>query len=268
MSREWGRESYAGEWPSRKPVGIILALVIAIASVAAIEAIQYKQQWTFAQRFYLARYIQTGLAGTLRKQGYYTMLAVVDRRGFHRIVFADELAPATLPNGEQGEALTQAAVDRGAASKAIVLLIFAVCLYLPGCRRSRTIWSAESRSPDGKIVATARTVARNEGLSIISGTDTSVYLRWATGSRGSTQILELADASDAPVDTNVEMRWLTPTHLELTYKGNQTVVFQAVKWVGVDIAVQDLSSEKPQTGSASRGAAGPRRDDHDSQRSH
>lgn len=29
MSRDWGRESYAGDWPSRKPTGILLALVIA-----------------------------------------------------------------------------------------------------------------------------------------------------------------------------------------------------------------------------------------------
>jgi hypothetical protein len=78
-------------------------------------------------------------------------------------------------------------------------------------------------------------------LSILSSTDTKVYLRWATGSRTDTSVLELADASDAPVDTQVEMNWLTPTHLELTFKGNQTVVFQAIKWFGIDISVRDLS---------------------------
>jgi hypothetical protein len=78
-------------------------------------------------------------------------------------------------------------------------------------------------------------------LSILSSTDTKVYLRWATGSPTYTSVLELADASDAPVDTQVEMNWLTPTHLELTFKGNQTVVFQAIKWFGIDISVRDLS---------------------------
>jgi hypothetical protein len=78
-------------------------------------------------------------------------------------------------------------------------------------------------------------------LSILSSTDTKVYLKWATGSRTDTSVLELADASDAPVDTQVEMNWLTPTHLELTIKGNQTVVFQAIKWFGIDISVHDLS---------------------------
>jgi len=78
-------------------------------------------------------------------------------------------------------------------------------------------------------------------LSILSITDTKVYLKWATGSRTDRSVLELADASDDPVDTQVEMNWLTPTHLELTVKGNQSVVFQAVKWDGIDISVRDLS---------------------------
>jgi hypothetical protein len=78
-------------------------------------------------------------------------------------------------------------------------------------------------------------------LSILSITDTKVYLKWTTGSRTDTSVLELADASDDPVDTQVEMNWLTPTHLEITFKGNQTVVFQAIKWFGIDISVRDLS---------------------------
>jgi hypothetical protein len=125
--------------------------------------------------------------------------------------------------------------------KPILLLTFGAYLFMLGCGSSDTIWSAESRSPDGKVIARARTVARNEGLSIISGTETNVSLKWATGSRGDTSILEIADASDEPVDTHVEMNWLTPTHLELTLKGNQSIVFQAVKWVGIDISVRDFS---------------------------
>ncbi|MGH9378740.1 MAG: type IV secretion system DNA-binding domain-containing protein, partial [Terriglobia bacterium] len=114
MSREWGRESYAGEWPSRKPVGIILALVVALASTALIEVIQYQRVWPFAQRFYLPLYLQTGFAGTLRKQRYYTLLTVVNRRGMPLLPLADELAPVTLPSGQPGERLTQEAVNRGA----------------------------------------------------------------------------------------------------------------------------------------------------------
>ena len=121
------------------------------------------------------------------------------------------------------------------------LLTLAICVLMSGCGGSQAIWSAESRSPDGKVLAKASAVATNGGLSILSSTDTKVYQKWATGSRTVTSVLELADASDAPVDTRVEMNWLTPTHLELTFKGNQTVVFQAIKWFGIDISVHDLS---------------------------
>ena len=81
----------------------------------------------------------------------------------------------------------------------------------------------------------------------MSSTDTKVYLTWAAGSRTDSSVLELADASDAPVDTQVEMDWLTPTHLELTFKGNQTVVFQAVKWFDIQISVRDIASPASST---------------------
>ncbi len=135
----------------------------------------------------------------------------------------------------------------------ILLLTFVSCLLMSGCGGSETIWSAESRSPDGKVLATARTDATKGGLSILSNTDTRVYLKWATGSRTDTSVLELADASDAPVDTQVEMNWLTPAHLELTFKGNQTLIFQAIRWFGIDISVCDLSKNvqnKNKAGSA------------------
>jgi hypothetical protein len=58
-------------------------------------------------------------------------------------------------------------------------------------------------------------------------------------------VLSLADAADVDEtkNTRVEMNWVTPTHLELTVKGNQTVVFQAVKWFDIDISVRDVSSK-------------------------
>jgi len=40
------------------------------------------------------------------------------------------------------------------------------------------------------------------------------------------------------------MQWLTPTHLEITYKAKaQAIDFQAVKFAGVDISVRDVSGE-------------------------
>lgn len=124
----------------------------------------------------------------------------------------------------------------------ILLSMVGACLIVSGCRGSQTIWSAESLSPDGKVLAIARASATSGGLSILSSADTKVYLKWATGSRKDTSVLVLADATDDPANTRVKMNWLTPTHLELTFNGNQTVVFQAIKWFDIEITARDLSS--------------------------
>jgi len=129
----------------------------------------------------------------------------------------------------------------------LLLLAASVAIFASGCRSSETIWSAQAKSPDGKVVASARADLRNKGLSIISSIDTNVYVNWAGDKRPAMLVLNLADGSDAPADTTVEMKWLTPTHLELTYKGNRSVGFQAVKWAGIDISVRDLSSADANT---------------------
>jgi len=137
---------------------------------------------------------------------------------------------------------------RSGVLKATSLITAAVCVLLSGCKGegSETIWSAEARSPDGSRVASARTVA-NSGF----GTGyiwTAVYLISTKGSQPPTSILQLSDTFEKPSDEiTVEMKWLTPTHLELTYKGHQTLDFQAVKCFGVDISVRDLSNETTNT---------------------
>jgi len=137
---------------------------------------------------------------------------------------------------------------RSLVPKATLLITVAVCAIFSGCKGegSETIWSAEVRSPDGSRVASARTVA-NSGF----GTGyiwTAVYLNSTTGSQLPTAILRLSDTFETPPDEiSVEMKWLTPTHLELTYKGHRTLDFQAAKCVGVDISVRDLSSETTNT---------------------
>jgi hypothetical protein len=132
---------------------------------------------------------------------------------------------------------------RSAALKVPSLIIVIVCFLLSGCKGegSETIWSAEARSPDGSRVASARTVAFSGfGTGYIW---TAVYLNLTKGSQPPTAILKLSDTFERPSDEiSVEMKWLTPTHLELTYKGHRTLNFQAVKCVGVDISVRDLSS--------------------------
>src|SRR5207302_3493127 len=101
-----------------------------------------------------------------------------------------------------------------------VIALLILGLYIPtcGCNGSETTWSAEARSPDGKMIATARTI-ENSGFGT-GGGGTIVYLNWTTGSQRPTEILGLDAGPSGPGDTVVEMKWLTPVHLELVYKGN------------------------------------------------
>ena len=118
-----------------------------------------------------------------------------------------------------------------------LLLILEICVSLSGCEGPKEIWSAESRSPDGKMIATAHSI-QTSGIGT-GDPGTFVYLNWTTGSQSPTIVLALGlNELDS---TNVEMKWLTPKHLELTYKGPRTIDFQAVKCHGIDISVRDVS---------------------------
>jgi hypothetical protein len=119
----------------------------------------------------------------------------------------------------------------------VLLLLLIVCLALSACEGPRTAWSAESRSPDGRMIATARA---EETSGIGTGDPgTSVYLNWTSGSQPPTIILALLPPQRGI--TKVGMNWLTPTHLELTYSGNVTADFQAIRCHGVEISVRVLS---------------------------
>ena len=139
--------------------------------------------------------------------------------------------------------------------KAISLLIFGVCVFMSGCKRPPT-WSAEARSPDGKMIATAKTF-ENRGFGT-GGIWTGVYLNWTTGSHPPMEILEFSDGPAGPDGMKVGMNWLTPMHLELTYKGQRALDFQAVKCAGIDITVRDVSTETPNSPQGGAGGGGDR----------
>lgn len=151
----------------------------------------------------------------------------------------------TGANTEKTHQKIMSAAGFSLSGKAMSLLIIGVCVLLSGCKGgSETIWSAEVRSPDGSRLASARTVANSGfGTGYIG---TVVYLNWTKGSQSAMEILGLSDTFEMPSDEiSVEMKWLTPTHLELAYKGHRTLDFQAVKCAGVDISVRDLSGKTP-----------------------
>ena len=118
-------------------------------------------------------------------------------------------------------------------------MVCGVCLALPSCKGTETIWAAEARSPDGKLMATASAFEQSGFGTGWAGTN--VYLNWTTGSQKPMLIFAVSDASKAP---DVEMKWISSNDLELIYKGKAPIDFQAIKCDGADISVRVLSSEK------------------------
>jgi hypothetical protein len=88
--------------------------------------------------------------------------------------------------------------------------------------------------------------------------DTTVYLKSTRFSNPPTKVLGfscqgpvprpyvLDNVANAGGTIDLTMKWLTPSHLEVTYSGrNGSLDFQVAKIRGIEISVQDLSSEKP-----------------------
>jgi type IV secretory pathway TraG/TraD family ATPase VirD4 len=112
MSKPWGRRDGAGDWQNPKPVWTYAALLVALASVVALEAYQYAEVWTPLQRLYVSPYLRSAMAATLRRSGSYRLLTVIGPRGSH-MALEDEVVPVTLATGATSWALTDAATKMG-----------------------------------------------------------------------------------------------------------------------------------------------------------
>jgi len=145
-------------------------------------------------------------------------------------------------------------------SKAISLTIIGVCVLASGCRDAPTIWMAEVRSPDGLWIASARTI-QNGGFGS-AHIDTIVYLKHSNVSQPPTEVLGFSclgpaprpyvlDNANAGGTIDLTMKWVTPSHLDVTYERHPNLYFQVVKYGGINISVRDLSSE-PANGNDSR----------------
>ena len=66
------------------------------------------------------------------------------------------------------------------------VVVVGACVLASGCKAPPT-WSAESRSPDGKLIATAKTF-ENSGFGT-GGIWTGVYLNWFTKADGDIGVL-------------------------------------------------------------------------------
>jgi len=107
------------------------------------------------------------------------------------------------------------------------------------------------KSPDGKLIATAETLEPG-GWGTGAPPETYVDLNWTSGSQEPTVVFSFNDGPNDLGGMNVGMHWLTPRHLELTYKGNPTIDFQAVKWGEVEISARAELAPSGAVGSGAR----------------
>lgn len=136
--------------------------------------------------------------------------------------------------------------------KAISIIIIGVCVLVSGCQDAPTIWMAEVRSPDGLWIASARTI-QNGGFGS-AHIDTIVYLKQSNVSQPPREVLRFSclgpaprpyvlDNANAGGTIDLTMKWVTPSHLDVTYDRHPDLYFQVVKYGGINISVQDLSRE-------------------------
>jgi hypothetical protein len=122
---------------------------------------------------------------------------------------------------------------------AICVLILGACMAWSGCDPAHeTIRSTEARSPNGYWLASSSTVRyTGPGNAAVI---TTVYLQRADESKPRVKILEFFHngiGSQAGID--LQIQWSSPTHLLVTYNGNASIDFQAVKSADVDISLNN-----------------------------
>jgi hypothetical protein len=118
-----------------------------------------------------------------------------------------------------------------------------LCSFIAGCKDVGTIWSTESRSPDGQWVALART--DQYGGPGTAGILSTVYLKSVKGPQDRIKVLLLS--TQEATSLNVELNWLTPSHLEIAYRQPASIDFQAIKCAAIEISVRDLSKTTSST---------------------
>jgi hypothetical protein len=77
-----------------------------------------------------------------------------------------------------------------------------------------------------------------------AGLYTTVFLKHTKGPKDPIEVLLFTQDAKS---IDLKMNWLTPSHLEVTYRQPARLDFQAVKCAGVDISVRDLSGETTNT---------------------
>ena len=132
--------------------------------------------------------------------------------------------------------------------KLIVLMILGTCIFGAGCGSADTIWREELRSPDGLWLASADTV-QNGGFGSAS-IQTQVYLEKTNGAKTRKEVLgfscegpaarpyTLDNVANKGGTIDLEMKWVSPSHLEVTYNGRASINLQLPNYDGVEVSLK------------------------------
>lgn len=128
------------------------------------------------------------------------------------------------------------------------LMLLGTWIFGAGCGSSNTIWKEELRSPDGLWLASADT-EQNGGFGSAS-IQTQVYLERADGSKPKKVVLGfscegpaarpyvLDNAANKGGTIDLEMKWVSPSHLEVTYNGRASINLQLPNYDGVEVSLK------------------------------
>ncbi len=137
--------------------------------------------------------------------------------------------------------------------KLLSLMILGTCIFEAGCGSANTIWREELRSPDGVWLASADAV-QNGGFGSAS-IQTQVYLEKTNGSKPRKEVLgfscegpaarpyTLDNVANKGGTIDLRMKWLSPSHLEVTYNGRATLNLQLTDYDGIEVSLKVTSSE-------------------------
>jgi hypothetical protein len=134
----------------------------------------------------------------------------------------------------------------------VLFTVIGICLFGISCSNDVTVWRAEVPSPDDSLIASAQT--DQGGGPGTAHLDTLVYLRQNFSSARLVMVLAfdcetsqvarpgvLDNVANAGGSIDLTMKWVTPRHLEVTYDKHPDLYFQAVKALGAEISVRDIS---------------------------
>lgn len=115
--------------------------------------------------------------------------------------------------------------------------LFGLCLFLAACGPDQAvIWKLETKSPKGDWLAVAKTT--QYGGPGTAGLYTEVNIKRPGQEGDGAGVFNASIGS--PKNSNVKVRWLTNSQLEITYYGDAEREFQAIYFGGIDISVRHL----------------------------